>query len=137
MVSKRHRDTSENLAPENLIIDDHDKGILQVEKLRITEYIKSKQKTIKIQDIHEHKAGIVFAEQYVYELGHKLLDLNYEIDIVVMIDLSKRKISFRSRAGEVDVSEIAKHYNGGGHTSAAGCEISLETSKEILNIILG
>lgn len=38
------------------------------------------------------------------------------------------KASFRSK-GNIDVSELAGHFNGGGHKAASGATLSLETSK--------
>jgi len=42
------------------------------------------------------------------------------------------KVSFFSEKDDVDVSEIAKKFGGGGHANASGCEIDSETLMEIL-----
>jgi len=54
------------------------------------------------------------------------------------------KISWRALVTDIDVSPIAKHFNGGGHTAAAGADIPgsmdeiqplvLKTTREMLNL---
>ena len=53
------------------------------------------------------------------------------------LEKDKNKVSFRSK-GIVNVCEIAKEYNGGGHIKAAGCTIvgdKKEIIKELVNKI--
>lgn len=47
----------------------------------------------------------------------------------------KYKMSLRSNSEDVDVAEIASHYNGGGHTCAAGGTIEKDLDKSIQDII--
>jgi phosphoesterase RecJ-like protein len=47
---------------------------------------------------------------------------------------AERKVSLRSSTGEVDVSEIARHHNGGGHVRAAGFSTDL-TKDEIVEFL--
>jgi bifunctional oligoribonuclease and PAP phosphatase NrnA len=47
------------------------------------------------------------------------------------------KISWRALEAGVDVSKVAKHFNGGGHAAAAGADIAgslSEIQKEVLKI---
>ena len=44
------------------------------------------------------------------------------------------KVSFRSK-NDVDVNQVAKAFNGGGHARAAGCRIEGE-KKEVITRIL-
>lgn len=46
------------------------------------------------------------------------------------------QVSLRSK-GEIDVSEIAKQFGGGGHKNAAGFQVSLANGREIIDNILG
>jgi phosphoesterase RecJ-like protein len=45
---------------------------------------------------------------------------------VILVEQSSGgfKLSFRSRAPNVDCNELAKHFGGGGHKAAAGAFIS-------------
>lgn len=55
------------------------------------------------------------------------------------------KISWRALDADVDVSKVAKHFNGGGHAAAAGADISgglaeiqplvLQTTRQLLKLI--
>ncbi|MBL8090015.1 MAG: bifunctional oligoribonuclease/PAP phosphatase NrnA [Anaerolineales bacterium] len=75
-----------------------------------------------ISAIDNHKVGMVFVEQ-----------ANNHV-----------KISWRALDSNVDVSPVAKHFNGGGHAAAAGADIEgnlidiqkevLKKTKELLNL---
>ncbi|HCR71547.1 MAG TPA: hypothetical protein DIW23_08900 [Anaerolineae bacterium] len=75
-----------------------------------------------ISAIDNHKVGMVFVEQ-----------ANNHV-----------KISWRALDSNVDVSPVAKHFNGGGHAAAAGADIEgslvdvqkevLQKTKELLNL---
>ena len=43
------------------------------------------------------------------------------------------RVSFYTENPSIDVSLLAQKYGGGGHRGAAGCQISLDTLKEILS----
>ncbi|MFN8399742.1 MAG: DHH family phosphoesterase [Anaerolineales bacterium] len=67
-----------------------------------------------ISAIEGHKVGMVFVQQTD----------------------NKVKISWRALQAGIDVSPIAKHFNGGGHAAAAGADIEgnlAEIQKEALN----
>lgn len=56
-------------------------------------------------------------------------------EIAVELKKRKGKIRLSLRANSVDVSEIAKHFGGGGHKLAAGAEVladSMEEAKELV-----
>ena len=70
-----------------------------------------------------------------------------DAEIAVMFveqNAEKTKISWRGLKPHVDVSQIARQFNGGGHKAAAGAELSgslvevreriLEATRKILNL---
>lgn len=66
-----------------------------------------------ISAIEGNKVGMVFVEQ----------------------NSNRVKISWRALEAGVDVSQVAKHFNGGGHAAAAGADIEgslIEVQKEVL-----
>lgn len=66
---------------------------------------------------------------YQSELGNELAKISPDhIGIVYYIDGQSLRCSIRS-IGDVDVSEIAKRFDGGGHKNAAGFEIPLINGK--------
>jgi oligoribonuclease NrnB/cAMP/cGMP phosphodiesterase (DHH superfamily) len=68
---------------------------------------------------------VLFSSDFISEVGNTALlhpdgeDLKY----VVIVGERGESCSLRSRTGEVDVGNIAKQLNGGGHTNAAGFPI--------------
>lgn len=65
--------------------------------------------------------ALVFAERYSSQLGHAILaKYPMAIDYVAIVNFLYGTVGLRSRKGEVDVSDIAKRYGGGGHPGAAG-----------------
>ncbi len=66
-----------------------------------------------ISAIDAHKVGMVFVEQGDHHV----------------------KISWRALESGLDVSQIAKHFKGGGHAAAAGADIEgnlQDVQKEVL-----
>jgi phosphoesterase RecJ-like protein len=57
-------------------------------------------------------------------------------EIAVELKKRKGKIRISLRANRVDVSEIAKHFGGGGHKLAAGAEIQADTIDEAKKLVI-
>lgn len=69
-------------------------------------------------DFCGYTAGIVFSDKYESDIGNELCKKGYQVGIV--IDMYDNTVSLRSIDEDVDVSNIAVMYNGGGHLHAAG-----------------
>lgn len=84
-------------------------------------------KNLTFSSLEGHKIVAVNAPYYVAsELCNALLEEYPDVDIAASYTYlgdETIQISLRSRKDEVDVSEIAKGYGGGGHASAAGCTV--------------
>ncbi|MDO9027445.1 MAG: CBS domain-containing protein [Candidatus Roizmanbacteria bacterium] len=82
-------------------------------------------------------------EKYIGDiayLAHKLRDMD-DIDALFLLVMMEDRVHIiaRSRAGEVDVSEILQPFGGGGHPSASSATVrseSLEDVEEGLLIVL-
>jgi len=114
-------------------LDDNDLLLLQLDKEKIDRYIQQKNDKIKKVKVYGYTAGVVFAEQYISELGNKICEMNGDIDFCIII-INNEVMSFRT-VKDIDLSKIAKNYGGGGHTKASGALISKEKQKEIIEII--
>lgn len=80
-------------------------------------YFEKLSKSIKIyKDRLDY--GIVFADRYISNMGHRLMN-KHDLDFVVLLNPTSGSISLRSR-NEIDVSHIAKKLDGGGHRNASG-----------------
>lgn len=98
--------------------------LLDIEDSKIERYIHSKNRQTVQGFIDEYCCGIVHAEQYLSELGNALNKLNPHLDMIVLVNDGSKKIGFRTIFDEINVSEFAKRYGGGGHPKASGCELS-------------
>lgn len=127
-------DIIHNIHDDDLnLISLEDLALLDIEVSRMNRYIKSKIPTI-IELPNQYKnftAGLVYAEQYVSELGHKILQYNKNLDYVMIVDMTKKAVSLRSRENGVNVREIAELNLGGGHTNSAGYRLKTNTDRTI------
>jgi len=71
-------------------------------------------------DYRGHKFAIIQSGEYISRIGNDALGSEYgeDLDYVAIVSINN-VVSLRSR-GDIDVSEIAKRFGGGGHKSAAG-----------------
>lgn len=124
--------------------NEQDKYLLAIEEDRIQRYIDKKKKQLVLLKNefvlsgtrHVYEFGVVFAENYISEVGNDLCESYPDIDFVVLIDPSVGKISFRTIKDSVDVSAIAKKYGGGGHMKASGCSFTKETINTFVTPII-
>ena len=128
---------------DKLEFDDHftfsrqDKLLIDIDSEKRKAYINKKEATMNIYKILDFNAGVVFAEQYISELGNYLVD-KYQNKIDVAIIINDNVISYRSKKANIDAGAIAKQFGGGGHTNSAGSQIdSFKKNmyiKELFNI---
>jgi oligoribonuclease NrnB/cAMP/cGMP phosphodiesterase (DHH superfamily) len=120
--------------------DNTDLLLLELEQDKITNYIEKKNKeitkhTLSLND-KLYAVGIVFAENYISELGNKLSEMNSDIDFVMIISNCKT-VSYRTIKKDIDLGkEIAIHYGGGGHPQSSESQINEELKNKIIDLIL-
>ena len=119
------------------ILDDTDLMKLQIEQTYINSYITQKNETLMVNDdlFPEYTVGITFADKYISELGNKLCELHPELDFVVLINMSTLTVSYRTVKDDLDLSDIAKGFGGGGHPKASGSRFDASIVNDILNNI--
>ena len=119
------------------IFDDTDLMKLQIEQTYINSYIAQKNETLMINDdlFPGHTVGITFADKYISELGNKLCELHPELDFVVLINMSTLTVSYRTVKNDLDLSDIAKRFGGGGHSKASGSRFDASIVNDMLNNI--
>jgi len=108
-------------------LSDKEELILDLEEKKIDRYIHSKNRQLVQTFIDDYCVGVIYAEQYLSELGNALAKLNPHLDLIAMINMGTKKIGFRTIYDEVDVSSFAKKFEGGGHPKASGCSLFDET----------
>lgn len=110
------------------------KSILTYEQQQLDAAVPKK---VKVINFYGYKAGIINSGYLVSETGtaiYESKDLNVDIAIMYFIGTDNVVyLSFRSKKGSnVDVAEIARMFNGGGHATASGGRTDLDTLKVIL-----
>lgn len=96
--------------------------LLELKQNEINKYIESRNEDLILDEIAGYKAGIVFATQFQSELGNALALLHPELDFIAMINVGGG-VSFRTAKENVNLSEIASLFGGGGHAKAAGLPV--------------
>ena len=59
-----------------------------------------------------------------------------EYDFIEIINFSSNGVSFRTRKDDVNLTKLAKVFNGGGHPKAAGCPIPNELKYNFIDELL-
>lgn len=114
------------------LFTDEDETYLNFSKDELRKVLKKKEKQMVIVKDYTLKGhdmplniGVIETDSFVSELGNHLAEkFEGDIDCVFIVSLVKNRVSLRSIGKAVNLSEIAKHYNGGGHPNASGCDLS-------------
>jgi oligoribonuclease NrnB/cAMP/cGMP phosphodiesterase (DHH superfamily) len=110
-----------------------DKAILKIKQKEIDNYINIKEKELIIKDFKLYKIGIVMADSYTSELGNILCERHEELDFVAII--KKETVSLRTVKDDVNLTDIAKQFGGGGHPKASGFPLSNVKLNNFINDI--
>ena len=108
-----------------------EKRLVKIQSAEIQRYMIKKEKKMFRLEINKLKCGVVFAETNKSELGNYLSNKYPELDLIVLIDASAR-VSYRTSRDDVDVSEFAALFGGGGHKRASGSQITEDNQLEFI-----
>jgi uncharacterized protein len=117
---------------DHFYFEEFEKKILDMEDDKIERYIRRKKREIVQTEIDHKFAGIVYAESYHSELGNELGKEFPHLDYIVILNMGSKRVGFRTIHDDVDVSEIAAHYGGGGHAKASGCSMTVEAYNQFV-----
>ena len=118
----------------NLNFDDTDNLLLELEQEKIDQYVETKNKQLIVKNIQEYNAGVVFAEQYISELGNRLSQMHPELDFIVVINI-EQSCSYRTVKDGIHLGNIAEIYGGGGHQKAAGSPIDDKIREKLVDMM--
>lgn len=107
---------------DQTLIDNHNKAMAN--------YISKMEKNMVIIDIDDYKVGAVIAENYRSELGDFLSNkYQDQIDFVLIANIPRMSCSLRGIKKNIHLGEISRKIDplGGGHISAAGFPINVNT----------
>jgi len=89
------------------------------------------------QVLEGYTVGVVYADRNISEIGSTLSERHPFFDFFLIININQGTVSYRT-TGNIDLSEIAKRYGGGGHPKASGSQFNpYDLSKDITDIIYG
>jgi len=111
---------------DSFMLTETENMILDIEDKKISRYIHSKSRQMVQTFVNHYCVGVVHAEQYLSELGNALNNLYPHLDMIVLLNVSGKKMGFRTIHDEVNVAEFAQKYGGGGHPKASGAELTRE-----------
>lgn len=95
--------------------------IIKLDNKKKSAYIRRKEKQMFSIKVGKYTAGVVFAEQYISELGNELAKSYPALDYIAMIDMGSMKVSLRGIHDHIDLGrDVASNYGGGGHAKASG-----------------
>jgi oligoribonuclease NrnB/cAMP/cGMP phosphodiesterase (DHH superfamily) len=113
---------------------DTDNLLLKLEEKKKEEYFKKKSEEMDANYyLLGYHVGVVFAEQYISELGNFLAEGNKQLDFIVII--SGKTISYRTIKKDINLGKIAEKFGGGGHPASAGSQISLDKQVKYCSIL--
>lgn len=120
---------------EEFFYTDSQEFLLEIENDRIQRYLEESEKTMFHATLCGKRCGIVFAEQNRSLLGNYLSEkYSYLLDFIVIINM-QQGISYRCSKDNIDVSEIASVYGGGGHIKASGSPMDNNLKREVIKLI--
>ena len=122
---------------ESFSLTETENMILDIEEQKINRYIHSKSRQTIQTFLNDYCIGIVHAEQYLSELGNALNNIYPHLDMIVLLNVSGKKMGFRTIHDEVNVAEFAQKYGGGGHPKASGAELSKEAFETFVVEVFG
>ena len=98
--------------------------LVEYEDLRAENELKDAMDNIHFVHLHNYLVGLVFGNYNFSLLGNKICE-RYNVDFAMQINLNTRTIQVRSTSLYLDLGKIMKdHYMGGGHSKAAGGQLS-------------
>lgn len=112
--------------------DEVEETLLKVEESRVDRYIKRKKREVYQVTVGPHVAGVVHAESYHSELGNELSKEYNHLDYIAITMVGGKRMSFRTIHDDIDVSEVAGKYEGGGHQKASGCNLTEKAFKQFV-----
>lgn len=111
---------------ETFYFEPFEQKLLDMEETKMNQYIRKKRRQVIQAEVDDYLAGIVYAENYLSELGNELGKEYPHLDYIAMLNMGTKRISLRTIHDDVDVSAVAGTYGGGGHAKASGCTITLD-----------
>lgn len=123
-----------NSNPTEFTFSKEDLLLIELKNEEKNEELNKCHKTLKVRKIDKYNVGMVVCERYQSIIGNRICTYNDNIDYIMLLDLKAKKCSLRT-VKDVDVSEIAKSYGGGGHVKAASFAMTNDVYNKMLDYL--
>nr|WP_285852040.1 oligoribonuclease [Sporosarcina luteola] len=120
------------LSNDHFHFDEFEKKLLDMEEDKIERYIRRKRRGLVQMQADNLFAGVVYAESYHSELGNELGKEYPHLDYIAILNMSGKRVGFRTIHNHVDVSEVAGQFGGGGHAKASGCSMTKDAFQKFV-----
>lgn len=112
------------IATEDNMVPDYFLTLYDIHKRNEERYFKTLEVKCKVTIMHELVYAIIFCENNVSNAAAEYIYNTYDfVDVVVIVYMSSGQIGLRTCKPDIDVSELAKVWKGGGHPKAAGTDL--------------
>ena len=125
----------ERLRDGSLELTETDRILLDVDRRRRDAYCDAKLQNVMVAQMGPYTCGVVFADTYVNDLAHHVMNHHPEIDFVAVVDPGGN-VALRTKREDLDLGqEIAKPLGGGGHPKAAGFQFDPQKTQFLVQDI--
>lgn len=119
---------------------EYEQLLVDVDNRTYNNYLKKKVNSVierseTLPDGRKYTFGVIIADTYISQLGNDIASLNPHLDFITIVNGNNNKLSFRTKKDDIDVSEIAKMFNGGGHPKASGADIPEDKLHDMYKIL--
>lgn len=112
-----------------------ERTLLEVEEARIERYLKVKRKELREISVDGWKIGVVSGESYHSEVGNTLATENPHLDVIAIINFSRKQVSLRGLRATPDCGVFSKDFGGGGHPNAGGFPFNENISERVISAV--
>jgi uncharacterized protein len=115
-----------------------DRVVIDIDNAKKEYYINKKDKQMRIINFRGNKVGVVFAEQYVSDLGNELSNRHKDLKYIAIIDIGNMKVSLRTIHDDINLGkDVAKLFGGGGHPKASGFQLTDQVITSTISKVFG
>lgn len=128
-LKKVHHSVS---AHGSFFLSQDDMSILSILDEQVDTYIGKMADNLMSFCVGKYQVGVVFGEQHISEVGNELHEMYPSLDLIAIINMKSRKVSYRTIREDIDAGKFARYFGGGGRQATAGSELSED---QIINIV--
>lgn len=120
---------------ELTLFSERERILLNHEVNQINKYIDKKKQYVRIVNTDKYKIGFSFVDRNQSIFGNEMCQ-QLGCDIAIILGLDVGVIQFRTANENIDVSTLAKVFNGGGHKTASGGKFEPEEINKLIDYVV-